>query len=239
MRALIVHAHPEPNAFVAGMRDIAAEQLDKLGYSVTVSDLYAMAFDPVAKASDFGDRGQSEYLKYALEQRHGFKSGSLSPDIAREVDRLLEADVVVFTFPIFWFSVPAILKGWIDRVFLSGPVYGGRRIYDCGGLCGKRALVGAALGGREHMFGDDAIHGDIHTMLRHFLIGTQAYSGMDVVSPFFAYHVPYVDEPTRTDMLKQWRMHVASIERLPVLPRPSLSDFDDTMRPLHGQQVDA
>lgn len=232
MKALIVHAHPEPQSFVSSMKQVAIEELTKLGYDVAVSDLYDMGFDPVASAEDFGERTNPDYLVYALEQRKGYKSGSIRSDIKAEVEKLLDADLVVFTFPIFWFSTPAILKGWIDRVFLSGPVYGGRRVYDQGGLQGKRALVGAALGGREHMFGKEGIHGEIDGMLRHFLQGSLAYTGMDVTQPFFAHHIPYLEEADRNAIMDNWRQHVAAVDTLPLRPRPSLANFDDRFRPL-------
>ena len=76
MRALIVHAHPEPRSFVAAMKSAAEEKLKESGYEVSVSDLYAMNFDPVASAADFGERADPDYLVYALEQRKGFKSGT-------------------------------------------------------------------------------------------------------------------------------------------------------------------
>lgn len=232
MRALIVHAHPEPGSFVSAMKSAAVATLTESGYDVGISDLYAMNFDPVASAADFGDRADPDYLVYALEQRQGFKSGTLREDIQDEAVKLLAADLLVLTFPIFWFSTPAILKGWIDRVLLSGPVYGGRRIYDHGGLGGKRALVGAALGGREHMFGATGIHGELTDMLRHLLQGTLAYVGLDVVEPYFAHHVPYLEQSDRSAILEGWIDHVAKVDRLPIRWRPSLSDFDETFRPL-------
>lgn len=232
-RALIVHAHPERNSFVSGMMKTAALELTEMGYSVEVSDLYADNFDPVAKAADFSCRIDPGYLKYAREQRNAFKSGTLAPDVEREFDRLMAADLVVFTFPLYWFSVPAILKGWFDRVFLPGPVYSGRRIYDCGGLAGKRALVGCALGGRQHMFGQGAVHGQIEVMLRHLLQGTIGYTGMAPLSPYFAYHVPYLEEDDREALMTGWRTHVRSVDDLTPLAIPKLAEFDELMRPVN------
>lgn len=235
MRALIVHAHPEPRSFVAAMRDLAVDVLSEKGYSVTVSDLYAQGFDPVAKAEDFVERGDPTYLVYAKEQRHGKARGTLPADIAREFERVRAADLLVLTFPIFWFSTPAILKGWIDRVFISGAIYGGRRFYDRGAMQGRRALVGAALGGREHMFGPGSLHGEIGTMLRHLLQGTLGYAGYDVAEPFFAHHVPYIDDPARERILENWCSCLQDVEDRPILPMPSLSSFDERMRPLKAQ----
>lgn len=231
-QALVVHAHPERESFVAAMRDAAIAELRKQQFHVTVSDLYAQGFDPVAKAEDFSNRRNPDYLVYALEQRHAYTNISLADDIACELKKVLAADTIVFTFPIFWFSAPAILKGWFDRVLLSGPVYGGRRFYDRGGLAGKRAILGISLGGREHMFGPNSVHGDLQHLLSHILRGTLGYSGLQVTEPFFAFHIPYLDEQDRNAVLSRWRQHLAKLEDLPALPMPSLDEFDDQMAPL-------
>jgi NAD(P)H dehydrogenase (quinone) len=232
-RALLVHAHSEPDSFVTAMRDLARRELREAGWSVAESDLYAMGFNPILSPADFGARKNPEHLVYALEQRHGFETGTLATDISSEIEKVMAADLLVFTFPVFWFSVPAILKGWIDRVFISGPFYGGRRIYGSGGLAGKRALCAFSLGSRAHMFGSGSLHGDLEFgMLRHFLQGALGYVGLDVLEPFTAYHVPYVDEAARRDLLDRFRAHVAGLDTLPVLPMPKLEQFDATFAPL-------
>jgi len=229
--ALIVHAHPEPQSFVAALRDTAASALRRRDIRVTVSDLYVEGFDPVAKAGDFQVRRDPAYLNYALEQRYAFENNGLAPDIQRELARLMGADLVVFTFPIYWFSVPAILKGWFDRVFISGPIYGGRRFYDRGGMRGKRALVCASLGGRDYMFGERGIHGDIEVLLSPLLKGTLGYAGFDVVQPFFAFHVPYIEADERRSILSRWEKHIEQIDMLATLPISSLADYDEKMQP--------
>ncbi len=230
MHVHLVHAHPEPASFVAAMRDVICESLVARGDTVTVSDLYAMGFNPVLSAADFGARSRSDYLNCALEQRDGYRSGTLAPDLREEVDKVMRADLLAFTFPVFWFSMPAILKGWIDRVFLSGPFYGGRRIYGRGGLAGKRAIAAISLGGRRHMFGSGAIHGELEGgLLRHFFQGALGYVGLAVHRPFVAYHVPYVEPDARVRMLEELKSYVATLDRQPLLPMPRLEDFDETL----------
>jgi NAD(P)H dehydrogenase (quinone) len=190
MNVLIVHAHPEPKSFTAALRDQAVETLQAQGHQVRESDLYAMNWNPVASAGDFSVRENPEYLVYALEQRRNSKEQTLAADIQQELEKLLWADLLILNFPIYWFSTPAILKGWIDRVLVSGICYGGKRFYDQGGLSGKRALVTVTLGGREHMFGEGAIHGPLEDMLRPLLRGTLAYVGFDVLKPLVGWHIP-------------------------------------------------
>ena len=231
MNVLIVHAHPEPRSFTAAMKNAAVATLSAAGHAVVVSDLYAQAFDPIAAATDFGDRADPDYLIYALEQRHGYETGTLAPDIAAEVEKLKACDLLLLSFPLFWFSVPAILKGWIDRVLLSGLTYGGKRFYDRGGLAGKKATIGITLGARPHMFGRDAIHGELETMLRPLLRGTLYYTGMQVLPPFYAYHVPYIGHEARAAILDDWRRHLLGLESATPLSFPRLDDFDERLYP--------
>lgn len=232
MKVLIVHAHPEPQSFTAALRDQAIATLQGQGHEVQVSDLYAMSWNPVASAADFSSRENPDYLVYALEQRLGVKKQSIAADIQAELDKVLWADVLILNFPIFWFSAPAMLKGWIDRVLVSGVCYGGKRFYDQGGLAGKRALVTVTLGGREHMFGEGSIHGPLEDMLRPILRGTLAYVGYDVLAPFVAWHVPYISDEARRDFLVEYEQRLQGLADEQPLVFPKLAQFDEALYPL-------
>ncbi|BAN49765.1 NAD(P)H-dependent oxidoreductase [Metapseudomonas resinovorans] len=232
MKVLIVHAHPEAKSFSSALRDLAVETLQGQGHEVRQSDLHALDWNPVASAADFGERQNPDYLVYALEQRESVKAGNIAPDIQRELDKLLWADLLILNFPLYWFSVPAILKGWIDRVLVSGVCYGGKRFYDQGGLAGKKALVSLTLGGREHMFGEGAIHGPLEDMLRPLLRGTLAYVGLEVLPPFVAWHVPYISNDAREDFLRAYQARLQGLERDQPLEFPRLEQFDERLYPL-------
>jgi NAD(P)H dehydrogenase (quinone) len=127
MNALIVYAHPEPKSFNGAMRDLAVSTLKEQGYEIQISDLYSMKFKAVADQMDFRKLNNSDYFKLGPEQQHAQEHDLYSEDIKIEQKKLLWANFVLFQFPIFWFSLPAILKGWVDRVFGLGFVYGGGR----------------------------------------------------------------------------------------------------------------
>lgn len=232
MNVSIVFAHNEPRSFNAAMKDLSVRTLEAAGHAVQVSDLYAMGFNPVASAADFSERANPDYLVYALEQRHAYAKGALAPDIAAEVGKVKWADLILFNFPIYWYGMPAIMKGWIDRVFISGLCYGGRRIYDRGGLKGKSAMLAISLGGQAHMFGPGAVHGELEVMLQPILRGMLAYVGLRVLPPYVAFHVPYLEEAERCSILEGYGRHLQDLGQLEPLRFPSLDDFDETLRPL-------
>jgi len=203
MNILIVHAHPEPQSFCTAMMNRMKIRFEQQGHMV-----------------------------YALEQRHAQKTNSLPADIAEELKLLEQCDLLILNFPLYWFSLPAILKGWIDRVFLSGVVYGGRNFYDRGLMKGKQAWVTFTLGGREHMFGENAIHGDLNTLLRPVLRGSLGYAGFDVLEPFAAYHVPYITQEARVAILDQLDNAIDTLQSRAKVPYPSLDNFDTQMNPL-------
>ena len=232
MNVLIVHAHPEAKSFNTALMTLAKEQLTQAGHCVEVSDLYEMNWNPVASAYDFAQRKSPDYLVYALEQRYNFDQQAIAPDIAIEIAKLQKADLLILNFPLFWFSVPAIMKGWIDRVLISGVCYGGMRFYDQGGLKGKKALVTLTLGGREHMFGENAIHGElVDGMLRPLLRGTLAYVGLEVLPPFIGYHVPYISQEAREQILVDYKHYLANLSDLTPLRYPHMDEFDGKLYP--------
>lgn len=209
MKILIVHAHPEPKSFCTAMMDQAVQQFILEGHTVQVSDLYAMGWNPVASAQDFTSRKNPEHLVYALEQRESLANGTISEDIQTELNKLLWCDLLILSFPLFWGSVPAMMKGWIDRVFVSGKVYGGLRFYNRGGLAGRRALLTYTCGGRDSMFSSDGVHGAMDDMLRPILRHTLGYAGFEVLPSFVAYHVPYITDDERRNQLADYRDYLA------------------------------
>lgn len=192
---LIVHAHPEPQSLNSSLTEIAVETLREQGNAVQVSDLYAMGWNAVPAAADFQQVQQSSRLHYAAESKHAFATGTQAPEIRLEQDKLLWADVVIFQFPLWWFSMPAILKGWVERVYAFGFAYGvgeqgGNRWgdrYGEGRLAGRRAMLSITVGGRSPHYSDRGVNGPLNDLLFPIHHGILWYPGMDVLPPFAVY----------------------------------------------------
>lgn len=195
MNVLIVHAHPEPRSLNGAMKDTAVRHLSERGHEVRVSDLYAMGWKAIADGADFLTFNAGERLFYERASKAAFANGSQSADITAEQQKLLWADAVILQFPLWWFSMPAILKGWVDRVFALGFAYGvgehggerwGER-YGEGTLTGRRAMLSVTIGGRAPHYSDRGVNGALDDLLFPIHHGVLFYPGMDVLPPFVTY----------------------------------------------------
>jgi len=231
MHALIVYAHPEPKSFNAALLDVAKNTLADQGHAVDVSDLYGMNFKAVIDRSDFLTVRNPDHFNIPIEQRHATHNSGLAPDIVAELEKLKRADLVIFQFPLWWFGPPAILKGWIDRIFLSGVVYGRSAMFERGRLKGKRAMVSVTTGGPAASFGANALNGDILDILAPLHRGVFAFTGMTVLPPFVAYHVPYAGNAERCVMIDTFRAHLARLDTLQPLPMPRFADHEAVLAP--------
>ncbi|KAG8522060.1 Ribosyldihydronicotinamide dehydrogenase [quinone] [Galemys pyrenaicus] len=281
-RVLIVYAHQEPRSFNGSLKTAAVEELSRQGCAVTVSDLYAMGFEPRATRQDVvahpepdciclllgvcrrwaglgswlrlvlvlwlpvpfschagvpssqdnsilsarfapglahiahaqrrpcftgsmqlasahragpwgrgcqvhssaGDLTNPEYFDYGVEVYEACKKRSLASDILAEQRKVQEADLVIFQFPLYWVSMPAILKGWMDRVLCQGFAFDFQGFFDSGflkaGLAAaasgaarthpitpqdKLALLSLTTGGTAEMYGKSGVIGDIRSFL--------------------------------------------------------------------------
>src|SRR5262245_58457416 len=124
MRIFIVHAHHEPTSFNGAMTREATVSLPAAGHEVVVSDLYAIGFDPVSDRRNFLTVKAPERLKQQDEEAYASERDGFAADIQAEMDKLVWCDVLILQFPLWWLGLPAILKGWVDRVFAVGRAYG-------------------------------------------------------------------------------------------------------------------
>lgn len=211
MRALIIYAHPEPHSFNGAMKDLAVATLTGAGYQVTVSDLYAQNFNPVAGSHDFTARADPARLDMGAEQAHAARTGGFAPDVQREIDRLLAADLLILQFPFWWYSVPAMLKGWIDRVFAYGVTYDFGRTWDRGVLRGRRAMLSFTTSAPPTASLPDGRNGDLERTLWPLHAGVLALCGYDVLQPFVAHAVRWVDDVRRKAILDEYRQRLLNL----------------------------
>ena len=224
MRVLVVFAHPEPKSFCGALRDATREVLEHRGHALRESDLYAQRFKAVADREDFAEP-DPHFFKVQAEQRRASERGGYAPDIENEQAKLAWAELLVLHFPLWWFGMPAILKGWFDRVLGVGFAYGGGRWFDEGVFQGKRAVVVLTTGGRPDRFCEGGLFGPIDAILHPLRVGTLNFCGFDTLPPFVAWGAASVSPAERAAYLAGWRARLASIERESPEPFRHLADF--------------
>lgn len=189
---LLVHAHPEPTSLTRMLVEVAKESLVASGHRVLESDLYGMKWKAVFDAADFPQRANEDRLHFVSESRNAYAKGTQTQDVEDEQAKLRQADAIVFQFPLWWFGFPAILKGWVDRVFAYGLAYGYKDAgnqyrYGEGGFAGKRALLSVTAGGPQQDYGARGINGSLEQILFPITHGTLFFSGMEVLPTFAVY----------------------------------------------------
>ncbi|MEI1249425.1 NAD(P)H-dependent oxidoreductase [Rhizobium aouanii] len=170
MHALIVVAHPDSQSLTHGVAAHLAEgvTLSDTGHSVEIADLAAEGFDPRFSAADI-----------ALHLREGV----LPADVAAEQARIDRADALVLVYPVYWWSMPGLLKGWIDRVFTNGWAYDDRADAGVVKLLGRLPVHLVGLGGADA--GTYTRHGYFGAMKTQIDHGIFDYCGARVVTSEF------------------------------------------------------
>lgn len=211
-KVLIVYAHQEPRSFNGCLKKVAVETLSKQGCSVTVSDLYAMDFEPRATRNDItGALSNPEVFSYGVEAYEACKKQSLTSDIVDEQKKVQEADLVIFQFPLYWSSVPAILKGWMDRVLCQGFAFDLPGFYDSGFLKGKLALLSITTGSTAEMYMKTGVSGDFKYFLWPLQHGTLHFCGFKVLAPQISFAPETASEEERKQMVASWAQRLETI----------------------------
>ncbi len=225
-KVLVVYAHPEPASLTRQLVDVTVQALEQQGHEILLSDLYGMRWKAVFDEEDFPSRADPERLSFVAESGHSYLSGQQAADIDSEQRKLLAADAVIFQFPLWWFGMPAILKGWIDRVFAYGLAYGFKRAgnryrYGEGALQGKRALLSVTVGGPEEDYSARGINGPLEHLLFPITHGTLFFPGMDVLRTHAIYGTGQLDAHGVAAARAAWRLRLLQLfDETPIPFRP-------------------
>jgi len=126
MRHVVVVAHPVAQSFTMAIARAFVSELERLGHRPVTYDLYRMGFNPVLTAGELAP----------TEAEH-----SISPDVAKAQQDIRGADALTLIYPLWWMSMPAILKGYVDRVFARGFAYEVKDGIVRGLLSGKQSVL--------------------------------------------------------------------------------------------------
>jgi len=240
----IVLAHPEAKSFNGLLSEQSQQVLAAAGCEVTLSDLYAMDFDPREGPQHYSSRKDEHVFHAQTEQRFNADNDSIPEDVAAEAQRILDCDLLVVHFPLWWFGMPAILKGWMDRVFVYGRMYRSVMRYDAGICAGKKMIACVTTGASEDSCSYRGREGDTHLHLWPILFPFR-YLGFDVLQPEVMHGVGGVafiegqgDAISTLDTYTaRWKSTLESISTRPGIPYNRDTDFDETKRLVPGAPV--
>jgi NAD(P)H dehydrogenase (quinone) len=213
MNVLIVFAHPEPESFNGSLKELAVDTLKGQGHEVKVSDLYSMKWKAVLDKEDFPDRIDNKLFNPIMEQINAIEQDSIPRDVAVEMDKVRWSDLIIFQFPIWWSNFPAILKGWVDRVFYNGFAFNlaEMKLYDNGPLKGKKAMLSFTTGATRELYSDQGPHGEIEVLISYFNHVLFEFVGMEVLPYFGVFGPGDLSEDEREEKLSEFQMILNNI----------------------------
>lgn len=187
MTHLILFAHPKTESFNHAILQTLTSTLEERGDSVIVRDLYALDFAPVLTQKDM----------------EALRKGQTPEDIAQEQHYITQADTLIFVYPLWWTGLPAILKGYVDRVFSYGFAYRYNQTGEIEGLLkGKKGFLVTT-------HGTPNAHYDSTGMTQALKETTDSgifnFCGITEVNHLFFGAVPSVDDKARHEMLAKVR----------------------------------
>jgi NAD(P)H dehydrogenase (quinone) len=212
MNVFIVYAHAEPRSFNGALLQTARDTLAAAGHTVVVSDLYAMKFDPVSDRRNFTAVKDPDFFKQQIEEMHATDTGGFAPDLEAELRKLEACDLMIWQFPLWWFGLPGILKGWVDRVFAMGRTYGGEHFYENGVFRGGRALLSLTTGGPASVYQKGGWNGDLQAVLRPVQRGMLRFVGFDVLAPHIVHAPVRISAGERSAALRAWAERLHAIQ---------------------------
>jgi NAD(P)H dehydrogenase (quinone) len=186
MKVFVVLANPKERCFTRDVCAIFIEEVSARGHEVVLRDLYAMGFDPVATERDI----------------RGNIKGNVAPDVAAEQKLVLWADVIAFIHPVWWIDRPAILKGYIDRVFALGFAYGYGKDGERGTLAGKKGVIITSAGSTMEHF---VTSGKLSAIRTAQDVGTMEFCDIEMIGHL---HFGPVGRRSTHQMIEQYKDEV-------------------------------
>lgn len=188
MKNLIVYAHPNSGSLNHFFKQTVLESLQESGEEIAIRDLNEINFNPVL----------------SLEDMNGQRMGTVADDVQTEQDFITWADRIIFIYPIWWTGMPAIMKGYIDRVFSYGFAYRYDQGVQKGLLTGKKTIIINSHGKSNPEY--EAMGMDKALILTSDT-GIFTYSGLEIQQHF------YFDKADRAsaDNISDWESQIQTI----------------------------
>jgi NAD(P)H dehydrogenase (quinone) len=122
--------------------------------------------------------------------------------------------------------MPAILKGWVDRVFAVGRAYGGGRYFDHGWLRGKRAMCSVTVGGPREAYSERGVYDEVEQILFPVHRGIFGFTGFSVIEPFVVYGLNRMSDDERRVQLDLYEKRLVNLDQARILPMPEMERYE-------------
>lgn len=240
---LWVHAHPRHDSlngrlFREGVGALRADRRSRAdragggGGSILTSDLYELGFDPVLGTADLGSSA-AQPGSIAEQMGEAHIRAEVADEVAAERAKLAVAETLVLQFPLWWYGMPAVLKGWFDRVLVTGfafgdsdPDLGVPRRYGDGGLTGRRALIVVTAGEDARSIGPRGISGDLDSLLFPLTHGILWYVGIETLDLHVVHDADTLDAAAVDRESARLRERLGALEHEPARRYRRLRDGD-------------
>lgn len=200
MKALIVYAHPREVSFSYALLNAVKDQLIENGHQVIVRDLYQMNFNPILPGHDAIHIEDGKFVRQA---------DAYPSDVLIEQQYMLDSDLLIYIFPIWWNGMPAIMKGYVDRVFQHGFAYSFDDDEPQKRFAGKKALFFTPTGQPQNEDGSDTeLDAAIKLLTSQWMF---ASNGVEVVDHVFYGRVPYKTREELVEYLEDAKSRIRAI----------------------------
>ncbi len=207
-KVLIIFAHPETKSFCAAVKDKAVETLTRAGHEVKVSDLYRMKMFLPIDTTDFTTRTQTEFFKPQAEQTACNKKNfeGYSAEVKAEHEKIKWCDTIIFVFPMYWWSMPGIMKNWVDRMLTLGFAYGMKGEVS---LKPRKAMIMYTTGGPKSYHESSGMQTIAWKLIHGGIFG---FCGLTTLEPCVLYAATSVSEDQRKKYLEEVKTAMDGID---------------------------
>lgn len=188
MKHLVVFSHPYEKSFSNGIVETIEKEARNNNAEIRVRNLYELGFNPIMEGTDLLN----------------LQSGNYADDIKAEQEHIKWADVITFVYPVWWAGMPAMLKGYVDRVFANGFAFSYGEEGPIGLLKGKKAMLFSTTGFPSEIYEQIGMHGSMQQTSDEAIFN---FCGIDVINHTFFGAIPYSTEEDR----KQYLSEVAEV----------------------------
>lgn len=183
MKHLVIVAHPYSKSFGKGIADTIEKEVVSNGSEVRVRDLYEIGFDPVLKGSDLLN----------------LQNGNYAEDIKVEQEHIKWADIITFVYPVWWAGLPAMLKGYVDRVFANGFAFANGETGPYGLLTDKKAILFSTTGFPNEVYQTIGMHKSMEQTSDEAIF---KFCGVEIIKHVFFGAIPFSAEENRAQYLE-------------------------------------